>query len=197
MMEPSMPAPHPNPDETTSHLTSPARDAWQVIGYPLQAGEGANERCANLSFLLTDEAATETFAARLAATLKPGMVVYLRGDLGAGKTTLVRALLRALGLAGRVKSPTYTLLEQYLAGGLHFRHFDLYRFRDESEWEAAGFRDEFDGRNICLVEWPEKASGLLPEADLEIRLDILPDGRSITLNANTAIAGECLKLLQD
>jgi tRNA threonylcarbamoyladenosine biosynthesis protein TsaE len=147
--------------------------------------------------LLADEAATAAFAARLAATLKPGMVVYLRGDLGAGKTTLVRALLRALGHTGRVKSPTYTLLEQYRAGGLHFRHFDLYRFRDGQEWEAAGFRDEFDGRNICLVEWPEKAQGLLPGADLDISLDILPAGRNITVRANTAITGACLKSLQD
>jgi tRNA threonylcarbamoyladenosine biosynthesis protein TsaE len=150
-----------------------------------------------ITLLLTDEAATAAFATRLAATLKPGMVVYLRGDLGAGKTTLVRALLRALGLAGRVKSPTYALLEQYRIGGLHFRHFDLYRFRDESEWEAAGFRDEFDGRNICLVEWPEKAQGLVPYADLEIIFEMLPAGRTLTVCANTAVAGECLKLLQD
>ena len=146
---------------------------------------------------LADEAATAAFAARLAATLKPGMVVYLRGDLGAGKTTLVRGLLQSLGLAGRVKSPTYTLLEQYQTGGLHFCHFDLYRFRDEHEWEAAGFRDEFDGRNICLVEWPEKAQGLLPGADMEIIFEMLPASRNITVCANTAIAGECLKSLRD
>jgi tRNA threonylcarbamoyladenosine biosynthesis protein TsaE len=176
MMESSMPAPHPNP--------------------PPQAGEGANERCANLSFLLTDEAATGAFAARLAGALKAGMVIYLRGDLGTGKTTLVRALLRARGVAGRVKSPTYTLLEQYLAGGLHFCHFDLYRFRDESEWEAAGFRDEFDGRNVCLVEWPEKAQGLVPRADMDVSFEILPAGRKLTVCANTATARECLRSLQ-
>lgn len=125
------------------------------------------------------------------------MVVYLRGNLGAGKTTLVRALLRARGLAGRVKSPTYTLLEQYQTDTLHFCHFDLYRFRDKHEWEAAGFRDEFDGCNICLVEWPENAQGLLPEADIEISFEMLPASRNITICANTAAAGECLKSLRD
>ncbi len=124
------------------------------------------------------------------------MVIYLRGDLGAGKTTLVRALLHALGYAGRVKSPTYTLLEQYEAGGLHLRHFDLYRFQDETEWEAAGFRDEFDGRNVCLVEWPEKAHGLIPQANLEIAFEILPTGRNISLRTNTETGRKCIDLLQ-
>ena len=124
------------------------------------------------------------------------MVIYLRGDLGAGKTTLVRALLNSLGYQGRVKSPTYTLLEQYQVYGLNLRHFDLYRFQDASEWETAGFDDEFDGKNICLVEWPEQAAGLLPSADVEIIFDILPDGRNIRLHANTEIGRECLKHLE-
>ncbi|MBI3901783.1 MAG: tRNA (adenosine(37)-N6)-threonylcarbamoyltransferase complex ATPase subunit type 1 TsaE [Nitrosomonadales bacterium] len=144
---------------------------------------------------LPDEAATTALAVRLADKLKPGMNIYLRGDLGAGKTTLVRALLQALGHTGRVKSPTYTLLEQYEAGGLHLRHFDLYRFRDTEEWEAAGFRDEFDGCNVCFVEWPEKAQGLVPQADVEIVLEILPNGRNLTLLANTEAGRECLSLL--
>ncbi len=172
-----MPAPHPNP--------------------PPQAGEGTNDRCANLSFLLADEAATAAFAGRLASTLRAGMVIHLRGDLGAGKTTLVRALLHALGYTGRVKSPTYTLLEQYEAGGLHLCHFDLYRFRSKEEWEAAGFREEFDGRNVCLVEWPEKAHGLVPQADMEILFEILPRGRNITIRANTETGKECLRSLQN
>ena len=145
---------------------------------------------------LPDEAATTAFAARLAAVLKLGMTLYLCGDLGAGKTTLVRALLAALGYDGRVRSPTYTLLEQYEAGGLHFCHFDLYRFRDEEEWEAAGFTDEFDGRNVCLVEWPEKAAGLVPQADVEIVFEILPDGRNLTVRANTETGRECINSLQ-
>jgi len=123
------------------------------------------------------------------------MVIYLRGDLGAGKTTLVRALLNALGYQGRVKSPTYTLLEQYAVAGLNLRHFDLYRFREPAEWESAGFNDEFDGVNICLVEWPEQAAGLLPPADVEINFEILPDGRNISLRAYTDTGRECLNSL--
>jgi len=148
-----------------------------------------------ISLPLADEAATVAFAARLAGALRAGMVIHLRGDLGAGKTTLVRALLHALGHKGRVKSPTYTLLEQYEAGGLHLCHFDLYRFHSEDEWEAAGFRDEFNGCNVCLVEWPEKAQSLVPQADVEIMFEILPSGRNITIRANTETGRECLKLL--
>ncbi len=141
---------------------------------------------------LPDEAATTSFAAQLARSLRPGLVIYLRGDLGAGKTTLVRGLLHALGYAGRVKSPTYTLIEQYDVAGLNLRHFDLYRFRDAEEWESAGFRDEFNGCNICMVEWPEQAEGLLPDADLEIVFTILPDGRTLDLYAHTDTGIKCL-----
>lgn len=143
-----------------------------------------------------DEVSTATFAARLAAVLTPGMTIYLRGDLGAGKTTLVRALLHALGYSGRVKSPTYTLLEQYQTGGLDLRHFDLYRFRDAEEWDTAGFADEFDGKNICLIEWPEQAASLLPPADVEIVFEILPNGRNISLHAQTDTGRECLNSLE-
>ncbi len=145
---------------------------------------------------LADEAATVRLAQELARTLVPGLVVYLRGDLGEGKTTLVRALLHALGHQGRVKSPTYALVEQYEASGLHLRHFDLYRFRDPEEWEAAGFRDEFNGRNVCLIEWPEKAAGLLPQEDIAIVFQILPHGRIAVLTAHTANGEKCLTALQ-
>lgn len=148
-----------------------------------------------LAISLPDESATAAFAARLTKVLQPGMVIYLRGDLGAGKTTLVRAVLNALGYQGRVKSPTYTLLEQYEVAGFNLRHFDLYRFRDASEWETAGFDDEFDGQNICLVEWPEQAAGLLPPADMEIIFEILPDGRNMSLHAHTDTGRECLNSL--
>jgi tRNA threonylcarbamoyladenosine biosynthesis protein TsaE len=153
----------------------------------------ANARA--LAIHLRDESATTDFAAKLAKTLTPGLVFFLRGDLGAGKTTLVRALLHALGYQGRVKSPTYTLLEQYEAGGLNLRHFDLYRFRDATEWEGAGFNDEFNGHNICLVEWPEQAANLLPPADIEIQFEILPDGRNISLHALSDTGNKCLKNL--
>jgi tRNA threonylcarbamoyladenosine biosynthesis protein TsaE len=145
---------------------------------------------------LADEAATAVLAARLARVLHPGLVIFLRGDLGAGKTTLVRALLRALGYTGRVKSPTYALVELYEVSGLHLRHFDLYRFRDASEWEAAGFRDEFNGNNVCLVEWPEKAQGLLPQEDIAILLEILPHGRNAALAAPTLNGKKCLAALR-
>ncbi len=193
MIKPIKPAPLPNPDGTTSHSTKPA--SGQVAGYPPQAGEGTNDCCANLSFLLADENATIALAQRLAARLKPGMVIYLQGDLGAGKTTLVRGMLNALGYGGRVKSPTYTLVEPYHAAGLDLRHFDLYRLRDEEEWEAAGFRDEFNGQNIFLIEWPENAQGLLPPADMEIVFEILEHGRNVKIHANTEMGKQCLEQL--
>jgi tRNA threonylcarbamoyladenosine biosynthesis protein TsaE len=142
---------------------------------------------------LADESATIALAQRLAAKLIPGMVIYLHGDLGAGKTTLVRGVLNALGYAGRVKSPTYTLVEPYHINGLDLRHFDLYRLHDEVEWETAGFRDEFDGHNIFLIEWPERARGFIPKADIEITFKILPHGRNIDIKGNTPSGRECLK----
>lgn len=144
-----------------------------------------------IAFTLDNEEATFALARRIAVRLKPGMVIYLRGDLGAGKTALVRGALNALGYAGRVKSPTYTLLEPYEVAGLELRHFDLYRLRDEAEWEAAGFRDEFDGCNIFFIEWPERAQGLLPAADLEIVLEILPHGRRAEIIAGTEAGEQC------
>lgn len=122
-------------------------------------------------------------------------MIYLRGNLGAGKTTLVRALLQKLGYKGLVKSPTYTLIERYEVAGLHLRHFDLYRFRDAEEWEGSGFRDEFDGQNICLVEWPEQATGLLPSADVSLTFEILQDGREVLLHAYTDAGQKCLSAL--
>jgi tRNA threonylcarbamoyladenosine biosynthesis protein TsaE len=144
------------------------------------------------SIALADENATLALAQRLAAQLKPGMVIYLRGDLGAGKTTLVRGMLNALGYIGRVKSPTYTLVEPYRAAGLDLRHFDLYRLHDVEEWEAAGFRDEFDGRNVFFIEWPEKPQELIPHADVEIAFEILAQGRNAAIHANTEMGKQCL-----
>lgn len=146
-----------------------------------------------ITLVLDDENATSALAKRLAAKLRPGMVIHLHGDLGAGKTSLVRGILHALGHAGRVKSPTYTLLESYHAGGLELRHFDLYRLRDEAEWEEAGFRDEFDGNSILFIEWPEKAH--VPPADIEIDLAILQQGRRAMIRGNTATGKACLNQL--
>jgi len=119
----------------------------------------------------------------------------LHGDLGAGKTCLVRGVLNALGYNGRVKSPTYTLVEPYQVAGLDLRHFDLYRLTSEEEWEAAGFRDEFDGNAIFFIEWPEKAAGFIPPADIEITLHIEAQGREAVIHANTTMGHECLTLL--
>jgi len=129
---------------------------------------------------LPDEAATLALGAAVAACIEPGTVVFLEGDLGAGKTTLVRGLLRGLGFEGRVKSPTYALVELYEVSRLNVHHFDFYRFRDPREWIDAGFRESFDGRSVSLVEWPQKAAGLLPPADLTITLASSGSGRSVS-----------------
>ena len=126
---------------------------------------------------LADEQATLKLGAHLAGFLRPGLTIFLVGDLGAGKTTLVRGLLRGLGFEGRVKSPTYTLVESYSVSSLYLYHFDLYRFKHEQEWLDAGFNEFFNAQNICLLEWPERAMNLLPRADVEISLTHQDDGR--------------------
>jgi tRNA threonylcarbamoyladenosine biosynthesis protein TsaE len=137
----------------------------------------------SLNLKLADEAATLRLGAALAAGVDPGRVVHLQGDLGAGKTTLVRGLLQALGHVGRVKSPTYTLVEPYTLSRLDFYHFDFYRFRDKDEWLASGFREYFNPASACFVEWPERAGDLLPPPDLQIRLEIAGDSRRALLEA--------------
>ena len=108
---------------------------------------------------------------------------------------MVRGILKASGYTGRVKSPTYTLLEPYCAAGLNLRHFDLYRLEDEQEWESAGFRDEFDGQNILFIEWPEKAQSFIPDADIVIEMEIFNSGRRVRLTGNTPTGRACLKRL--
>lgn len=142
--------------------------------------------------ILKDEAATVQAAAMLAMQLRPGQVIYLHGDLGAGKTTLVRGILHALGHVGKVKSPTYTIVEPYNLALASCYHFDLYRFQDPEEWEAAGFRDYFNTSSICLVEWPERADQVLPPADIEIHFDILPHGRVLHITSQHVLALEGL-----
>ncbi len=127
----------------------------------------------------------------------PGLQVQLIGDLGAGKTTLVRATLRALGHAGRVRSPTYTLVEPYslatATGPLDVYHFDLYRFADPAEWADAGFREYFDAGAICLVEWPRRAGGLLGVPDLEFTLEQEGEGRVLIARAFSETGKSCLE----
>ena len=135
--------------------------------------------------LLADEAATEAFGARLAALLQGGEVVYLSGALGAGKTTLCRGLLRAIGHAGAVKSPTYTLVESYACAGWQVHHFDLYRLRDPLELEDLGIRDYLGTGALLLFEWPERGAGCMPSPDLELELREHHGARSIRWRASS------------
>ncbi|WP_233411291.1 tRNA (adenosine(37)-N6)-threonylcarbamoyltransferase complex ATPase subunit type 1 TsaE [Paraburkholderia kururiensis] len=174
-------------------------------------------------FALADDAATQAFGARAAHAIAEvrhakasaeatqsgsafeGLQVQLTGDLGAGKTTLVRAMLRGFGHTGRVRSPTYTLVEPYAVdtpdGELELYHFDLYRFADPAEWADAGFREYFDSGAICLVEWPQRAGALLGVPDLVFSLDVVSelrngkehDARALTARAYSETGKACLE----
>jgi tRNA threonylcarbamoyladenosine biosynthesis protein TsaE len=125
------------------------------------------------------------------------MRVYLHGELGAGKTTLIRGLLRHLGVRDRVKSPSYALVELYAVSRLNLYHFDFYRFISPHEFGAAGFADYFAGDGVCLVEWPEKAAGVLPPPDLELWFTYANSGRNINIDAFTEAAERCLTELHN
>jgi len=122
----------------------------------------------------------------LAAGAANGLVLHLKGELGSGKTTLARGLIRALGHPGRVKSPTYTLLEPYSLLRLNLYHFDFYRFKNRSEWLSSGFREHFNPQSLCIVEWPERAGDLIALPDLEIHLGYDREARQATLAAHSA-----------
>ena len=145
---------------------------------------------------LPHEAATLDLGAALAKILVPGLNISLTGDLGTGKTTLTRGLLRALGHSGPVKSPTYTLVELYVISGYSVYHFDFYRFNSPEEWHDAGLDEYFTAGAICIVEWPEKAGGYLPPADLEITLQALGDARQVSIRGNSERGTTCLSDLR-
>jgi tRNA threonylcarbamoyladenosine biosynthesis protein TsaE len=155
--------------------------------------EQENRKLGDIAFFLTDEQDTEALAQQLAPLLladdpeHPGLPhgghIHLRGDLGAGKTCFARALLRACGVTGRIKSPSYALLESYKVSNLYLYHLDFYRFSDPREWIDAGFRDLLQKQGVVLIEWPEQAGGLLPPPDLDIALDYAGTGRQARLTA--------------
>lgn len=150
----------------------------------------------SLTLILADEAATLALGAQFAKVLVPGLRVYLEGDLGAGKTTLVRGLLRGLGYGDKVKSPTYTLVEEYEVSGLDLFHFDFYRFTRPEEYLDAGLDEYFAGDAISMVEWPRNAAPYLPPADITVALASLPNeagsGRHAVVSANSNKGAACL-----
>lgn len=146
-----------------------------------------------LFFSAPDEDAMVALGERLGASMEPGMVVFLQGDLGMGKTTLTRGVLRAMGHAGAVKSPTYTLVEPYeFPGGRVVYHFDLYRLGDPEELEFMGIRDYFGDMSLCLVEWPERGRGALPTPDIVINIEAENRGRRLGVTAATEKGGRVL-----
>ncbi|NEN75829.1 tRNA (adenosine(37)-N6)-threonylcarbamoyltransferase complex ATPase subunit type 1 TsaE [Pelistega sp. NLN82] len=150
-------------------------------------------------FYLPDETATQTFAQIMAAPIHQAIIspegqeqglksayhLHLQGDLGAGKTAFSRAFLQALGVKGRIKSPTYTLVETYKVSRLYLYHFDFYRFNDSSEWQEAGFRDNLLENAVVLIEWPEKADKSLPSPDILLKLHYYQNGRIAELHPHS------------
>ncbi|GHB68232.1 tRNA (adenosine(37)-N6)-threonylcarbamoyltransferase complex ATPase subunit type 1 TsaE [Psychrosphaera saromensis] len=149
-----------------------------------------------LSVELKDESATVLMGNKLSQAVKTGAIIYLHGDLGAGKTTFTRGVIQGLGHKGNVKSPTYTLVEPYELNSVNAYHFDLYRLGDPEELEFMGIRDYFELNSLCLIEWPERGAGILPEADLDITLEYVDAGRVINLVANNPKGLSILALLE-
>jgi tRNA threonylcarbamoyladenosine biosynthesis protein TsaE len=153
----------------------------------------------HLRYHLHDETGTCALGAALARIVRPGLTLYLHGDLGTGKTTLTRALIHASGHDGHVKSPTYTLAEPYAISvdgrTIELVHFDLYRMGSPEEFLDAGFREHFNDDSICIVEWPEKADSVLPPPDIAISLNVEGQGRDVELQALSDKGHQCLDRL--
>ncbi|HWS73905.1 MAG TPA: tRNA (adenosine(37)-N6)-threonylcarbamoyltransferase complex ATPase subunit type 1 TsaE [Quisquiliibacterium sp.] len=157
-----------------------------------------------LELLLADETATSALAGAMAGCIGPGFVLYLSGDLGAGKTAFTRALLRALGHTGRVRSPTFTLAESYNLPNFELYHFDFYRFSADDEWRDLGFDELLGGAGAAVIEWPELGGPSLPDPDLGLRLEAAVDAagtpdtqRLARLRAGTDRGRRCLTRIAD
>ncbi|KTD14456.1 tRNA (adenosine(37)-N6)-threonylcarbamoyltransferase complex ATPase subunit type 1 TsaE [Legionella israelensis] len=144
---------------------------------------------------LSNEDSSRTFGKKLANCLLPSAVLAFSGELGAGKTTIIRAMLRALGVASAIKSPTFSLVESYQCQSLQIHHFDLYRIQDEEELEYIGFREYFSEDAICCIEWPEKASNLFIHTDLQFDLKIKETGREMRIKALSVLGERILTCL--
>ncbi len=153
-----------------------------------------------LTFYLNDESDTCELGKSLAHVMESGLKIYLHGDLGSGKTTLTRALLNEAGHTGKVKSPTYTLVEPYVVElnghTVDLLHFDLYRMSCPEEFLEAGFRDHFNEETVCLIEWAEKAESALPVADIDVSFEISGDGRTVVLKSVSEKGSRCLENLR-
>jgi tRNA threonylcarbamoyladenosine biosynthesis protein TsaE len=153
-----------------------------------------------LEKILSDEAATVAFGDKIAKSISEtfgvkGAILYLQGDLGAGKTTLTRGIVTGFGHQGRVKSPTYTLVEPYELKLRTVYHFDLYRLADPEELEFMGIRDYFADNCVCVVEWPQQGQGFLPAADLLVYLVYVDDHRQVTLQSNSEVGEKLVRAL--
>jgi tRNA threonylcarbamoyladenosine biosynthesis protein TsaE len=153
----------------------------------------------SLEFDVPDEAAMLELGQKIAETLADsnGCMIHLHGELGAGKTTLVRSILQALGVTGRVKSPTYTLVEPYELGNRAAYHFDLYRLSDPEELEFLGFRDYLSANAFLFVEWPERGEGVLPPADVHIRIQYAGSGRKVLIEPGDGGRSQWIYSLSD
>ncbi len=149
-----------------------------------------------LSIDLNNETKTHELAKKISQKIYPGMLIYLSGDLGSGKTSFARSLINQLGFDGAVKSPSYSLVEQYTIDSFTVNHFDLYRFKSSEEWYEAGFNEFINERNVNLIEWPEKGYPYLPISDLIINFYyVSSEKRKVLITVNTEKGAECIKEL--